>query len=92
MNRMTHPLMQYMPQQMQNRYQAQPRPNLQTRAQQMAAMMRAMSNPAAFVKENLPGLPEQIANDPNQILQYMMQNLGVTQQDIQNAANQIPRF
>lgn len=90
---MSHPLMQYMPQQMQS--QTQPQMSNMPSAnpvQQMASIYQAMVNPSAFVKEHLPGIPEQICNDPNQVLQYMMQNLGVTQQDIQNAARQIPRF
>jgi hypothetical protein len=60
--------------------------------QKMNYIMQAMQNPAAFVKQHIPNLPDQIANDPNQILQYMQQNMGVTQQDIMNAQSQIPRF
>lgn len=62
--------------------------------QQMAYIMQAMRNPAAFVRQNLPGIPESAFNDPsgNQVLQYMMSNMGVTQQDIQNVSGQIPRF
>ena len=62
--------------------------------QKMQYFLQAMRNPAAFVKQNLPGVPEQAYSDPtgNQVLQYMMNNMGVTQQDIQNAANQAPRF
>ena len=58
--------------------------------QKMNYIMQAMRNPAAFVKQHLPNIPDQIANDPNQILQYMQQNMGVTQQDILNAQSQIP--
>lgn len=88
---MNHPLQQYIPQQMQ-------RPQMpmgyHNPLQMMQSFAMAMRNPAAFVKQNLPGIPEQAFNDPtgNSVLQYMMQNLGVTQQDIQNAANQMPRF
>ena len=55
-------------------------------------IMQAMTNPAAFVRQAIPNLPPQIANDPNQILQWMLQNGMATPQDIQNAANSIPRF
>ena len=65
----------------------QPMPN---RMQMMGQMMQAMQNPAAFVKQRLPGIPDQVLQNPNYVLQYMMQNYGVTQQDIQNAANQVP--
>lgn len=59
--------------------------------QRIGQIMQAMRNPAAFVRQHL-NIPDQIANDPNAILQYMQTNMGVTQQDIQNAASQIPRF
>ncbi len=64
----------------------------QNPVQKMNYILQAMRNPAAFVRQHLPGIPEQIINDPNQILQYMQQNMGVTQMDIQNASAQIPRF
>lgn len=62
--------------------------------QRMNYILQAMQNPAQFVRQNLKGIPEQAFNDPtgNSVLQYMMNNMGVTQQDIQNAAYQIPRF
>lgn len=60
--------------------------------QKMNYIMQAMTNPAAFVRQHLPNIPEEAFRDPtgNRVLQYMQQNLGVTQQDIQNAQNQIP--
>lgn len=60
--------------------------------QKMNYIMQAMQNPVAFVRQNIPNLPQEISNDPNRILQYMQQNMGVTQQDIQNAQAQIPMF
>ena len=61
--------------------------------QKMQYILQAMRNPAAFVKQHLPNIPEDAYKDPsgNGVLQYMMNNMGVTQQDISNAANQIPR-
>lgn len=56
------------------------------------AIYQAMINPAAFVKQAIPDLPPQIANDPNQILQYLQQTGRVTPQQIQQVANSIPRF
>ena len=55
-------------------------------------MMQAMRNPAAFVRQALPQVPAEAFNDPtgNSVLQYMMSNMGVTQQDVQNAMNQMP--
>lgn len=60
--------------------------------QKMNYIMQAMQNPAQFVRQYMPNLPQEISNDPNMILQYMQQNMGLTQQDIQNAASQIPQM
>lgn len=60
--------------------------------QKMNYILQAMRNPAQFVKQAIPDLPDNIANDPNQILQYLKQTRGVTDQQIQMAAGQIPRF
>ena len=57
--------------------------------QRAASIMQAMRNPAAFVRQHL-NIPDNIANNPDAILQYMQTNMGVTQADIQNAAAQIP--
>lgn len=74
--------------------QPQPRPQQLNPMQRMGQMMQAMRNPMAFVRQNLKGIPDELFNDPtgNSILQYMQNNMGVTQQDIQNAASQMPRF
>ena len=53
----------------------------------MAMAMQAMQNPAAFVKNAFPDIPENIQNDPNQILGYLQRTRGITQQDIQNLIN-----
>lgn len=68
-------------------------PQFASPMQKMGAMMQAMRNPAQFVRQRLPQIPEEAFNDPsgNAVLQYMMNNMGVTQQDVQNAMNQIPR-
>lgn len=55
-------------------------------------IMQAMQNPAAFVRQAMPDIPAEIANDPNRILQYMQQTRGITNEQIQQAANQIPRY
>ncbi len=94
MNGFVHPLSQYIPQQLQ-RQQAPAQQQMsgarafQNPLQRLSYIMQAMRNPAAFVRQNLPGIPEQAFNDPtgNGVLQYMQQNMGVTAQDIQNAAN-----
>ena len=95
-----HPLQQYIPQQMQRQAMQQPQqpmisgiPQFQNPIQKMNYIMQAMQNPAQFVRQHLSGIPEQAFNDPtgNAVLQYMQQNMGVTQQDIMNASSQIPQ-
>ena len=60
--------------------------------QKMDYILQAMRNPAQFVRQAIPDLPDNIANDANQILQYLKQTRGVTDQQIQMAARLIPRF
>lgn len=60
--------------------------------QKINYILQAMRNPVQFVRNAIPDLPESIANDPNQILQYLKQTRGITDQQIQMAAGQIPRF
>ena len=92
------PLQQYIPQQMVRQAPQQPMisgmPQFANPIQKMNYIMQAMQNPAQFVRQHLSGIPEQAFNDPtgNAVLQYMQQNMGVTQQDIQNAASQIPQM
>ncbi len=98
MNGMTHPLQQFIPQQMTAQAQQQPMvtgiPQFMNPVQKMSFIMQAMQNPAQFVRQHLNGIPEQAFQDPtgNAILQYMQRNMGVTQQDIMNAQSQIPRY
>ena len=60
--------------------------------QRMGQIMQAMRNPAQFVRNAIPDLPAEIANDPNRILQYLQQTRGITNEQIQQIAGQIPRF
>lgn len=61
--------------------------------QMMANVMKAMMNPAAFVKQNFPDIPANIQNDPNQVFQYLQQTRpqvsGQQIQEAQQAAGQI---
>lgn len=72
--------------------QPQQMPISNTPVSRANAIYQAMVNPAAFVRQAIPDLPPQIANDPNQILQYLQQTGRVTPQQIQQVANSIPRF
>lgn len=51
--------------------------------QKMQYIMNAMTNPAAFVKQQFPDIPENIQNDPNEILRYLQRTRGISDQQIQ---------
>ena len=61
-------------------------------AQKVMYILQAMTNPAQFVKQTFPDIPEQIQNDPNQILQYLRQTRGITDQQIQQAQQMSPQI
>lgn len=60
--------------------------------QNVNAIFQAMRNPVQFVRQAIPDLPQDIANDPNRILQYLQQTRGITNEQIQQAASMIPPF
>ena len=64
----------------------------QNPVQKMQYIMQAMQNPAAFVRQAIPDIPQEISNNPNQILQYLQQTRGISNEQIQQVANQIPHF
>lgn len=51
----------------------------------MQYIMQAMTNPAAFVRQRFPDIPQEISNNPQQILQYLQQTRGLNNQQIQQA-------
>lgn len=60
--------------------------------QKLAYVIEAMRNPRAFAKQHIPDIPDNISNNPSQILQFLQSKYGITTQQIQeaqNAANQI---
>ena len=64
----------------------------QNPVQKMQYILQAMQNPAAFVKQAIPDLPESIMNNPNQILRYLQETRGISNEQIQQLVNQMPRF
>lgn len=54
-------------------------------------IIRALTNPEAFVKDQFPDIPDNIANDPNQILPYLQKTRGISNEQIQQICNQYPR-
>ena len=59
--------------------------------QKMQRVMQAMQNPAAFVKQVFPDIPDNIQNNPNQILQYLQQTRNISDAQIQQTMQQMPR-
>ncbi len=66
-------------------------PVFQNPIQKAMYIMRAMTNPAAFVKEQFPDIPDGIANDPIQVRNYIQQSRGISNEQIQQIMNQYPR-
>lgn len=40
--------------------------------------MQSLQNPAAFVKQQFPDVPDTILNDPNQVLQYLQRTRNIS--------------
>lgn len=53
--------------------------------QRVMQMMQRFQNPVQMIRQMLPGLPEGIQNDPNQIISWMQQTGKITEQQIQAA-------
>lgn len=51
--------------------------------QKVNQIMQSMQNPAAFVKQQFPDIPDNILNDPNQILHYLQQTRNISNEQIQ---------
>lgn len=45
-------------------------------------IMQTLTNPAAFVKQQFPDIPDNIMNDPAQILSYLQQSRGISNEEI----------
>lgn len=60
--------------------------------QRMQQVSQAMQNPAGFLKQRFPDIPAEIMNNPNHILQYLQQTRNISNEQIQNIINQLPKF
>lgn len=58
--------------------------NMNNPIQRINYIRQAMANPAMFVKQRFPDIPDQILNNPEQILIYLQKTRGITNQDLQN--------
>lgn len=63
---------------------------MMTPVQRAAFVMQAMTNPAAFVKQQFPDIPNEIANNPQEIFNYLQRTRGISQADIQKAQAENP--
>ena len=53
----------------------------------LQTLLSAMNNPARFIKQKFPDIPDGMLNNPNQILQYLQQTRGISNQQIQQLVN-----
>lgn len=56
--------------------------------QKMNMFMQAISNPAAFVRQKFPDIPNEISNNPMQIMQYLQQSRGISDSQMQQIQSQ----
>lgn len=74
------------PQQMQaNNLSPAPMNGLQGIVERAKQMMQTMQNPQQAIRQFIPGLPENIAQDPNAIINWLQQTGRVNPQMIQTA-------
>ena len=60
--------------------------------QKMQYIMQAMTNPAAFMKQNFPDIPDEIANDPNRVFGYLQQTRNISDSQMQTLINDAQNF
>lgn len=70
-------------------------PSVQTSSlnpiQRFQYMAQALANPVAFVRQQFPDVPEELLTDPNRVLQYLQQTRGISNDQINQIVNQMPR-
>jgi len=62
--------------------------NVMAKASQM---MQQFQNPQQLLQRIMPGIPEGIRNDPNQIISWLQQNGKITDQQIRMAQQMMGR-
>lgn len=58
--------------------------NMMGAFQRANQIMQTIQNPAAFVKQQFPDVPDGIINDPNQVLQYLQQTRNISNEQLQS--------
>lgn len=56
--------------------------------QKIGFVRQAMANPGLLIKQRFPDIPDQIMNDPGQILAYLQRTRGITDQQIRQLTSQ----
>ncbi len=57
-----------------------------------AQVMQAMRNPMGVIMQAFPDIPSYMQHNPGQMLQYLKQTRNISDEQIQNIMNQIPRY
>lgn len=65
-------------------------PIFQNPMQKVQYIMQAMQNPVVFVKQQFPDVPDNILSDPNQVLRYLQQTRGISNDQINQIVGQFP--
>lgn len=63
--------------------------------QRFNAVMQAMNNPVMILYQKFPDIPRSMANDPNQIMQYLQKTRNISNEQLNQLSqfiSQIPRF
>lgn len=63
-------------------------PRFMNPVQRYQYIMQALTNPAQFIRNMFPDIPNEIANDPNRVGNYLMQTRGNPTQEMVNYATQ----
>lgn len=73
-------------------YPAMQMPAFSNPIQKMNYMVQALKDPVHFVLQQFPDIPENIVNDPNQVLQYIQRTRNISNDQISRIVNQFPRW
>lgn len=56
--------------------------------QKVNYILRTLTDPAAFVKQQFPDIPDEIANDPDKVLSYLQQSRGISNEMLRQLGGQ----
>lgn len=58
----------------------------------MADFWQAMQNPAAYMKQQFPDIPDSMLGNPAQIMQYLQRTRNISDQQVSQAAMQVQGY